>query len=186
MGQIRFFGLRCGVAGVLFVCLALGALHPDIALPEVVPSGVLGVLLCFQFTRRWWKVTAPPVEEAPEILVRNYAVRNPGVLGRTIAEVLRVHKEYGFVVSRIQKGGQTDVATSATRLEAGDIVVIVGDEEAHERAQQIFGETSVAPPRPTSPPSRLAWCSACTPPSTRRQPSRKSSWRNCSPELWDN
>jgi putative transport protein len=89
-------------------------------------------------------VAPPPVEEAPEIQVRNYAVRNPGVLGRTIAEVLRVHKEYGFVVSRIQKGAQTDIATSETRLDAGDIVVVVGDEEAHERAQQIFGEASAA------------------------------------------
>ncbi|MBM3744272.1 MAG: transporter [Acidobacteria bacterium] len=254
VGEIRILGFRFGVAGVLFMGLALGALHPDIALPDVVPTigliifvyaigihsgpalaaafrtrgyrdsllaaavlvfgalltlalawavgfsgpraaglfcgaltntpalaaaretvrdaalrqglpeaevraravepvvaysiayplGVIGVLLCFQLTRRWWKVTPPPVEEAPEILVRNYVVRNPGVLGRTIAEVLRVHKEYGFVVSRIQKGGQTDIATSESRLEAGDIVVVVGDEEAHERAQQIFGETSEA------------------------------------------
>ncbi len=254
VGEIPVFGFRFGVAGVLFVGLALGAMHPDISLPEMLPTvgliifvyaigihsgpalaaafrargyrdsllavgalvfgalltvalawplglpapraaglycgaltstpalaaaretirdvagkrklpaaeiramadqpvvaysiayplGVLGVMLCFQFTRRWGKVAPPPVEEAPEIQVRNYAVRNPGVLGRTIAEVLRVHKEYGFVVSRIQKGAQTDIATSETRLDAGDIVVVVGDEEAHERAQQIFGEASAA------------------------------------------
>lgn len=253
VGEISFFGFRLGVAGVLFVGLTIGALHPDIALPELVPAigliifvyaigihsgpalaaafrrgyrdnllavgvllfgalltlglawaagwsgpraaglfcgaltntpalaaaretvresarqqrlpaararalaeqpvvaysiaypiGVIGVLLCFQLLRRRWAAETPPVEEVPEILVRNYAVRNPGVIGRTIAEVLRVHKEYGFVVSRIQKEGQTDIATSETRLEAGDIVVVVGDEEAHERAQQIFGETSEA------------------------------------------
>jgi putative transport protein len=254
VGEISFFGFRLGVAGVLFVGLALGALHPEIALPELVPAigliifvyavgihsgpalaaafrrrgyrdnllavgvlllgalltlglawvtglsgpsaaglfcgaltntpalaaaretvresarqqrlpaararalaeqpvvaysiaypvGVIGVLLCFQLLRRRWMTEAPPVEEVPEILVRNYVVRNPGVISRTVAEVLRVHKEYGFVVSRIQKEGQTDIATSETRLEAGDIVVVVGDEEAHERAQQIFGEASEA------------------------------------------
>ncbi len=254
VGEIGFFGFRFGVAGVLFVGLALGALHPEIALPEVVPTigliifvyaigihsgpalaaalrtrgyrdsllavgvltfgatlalalgaplglsgaraaglfcgaltntpalaavretvrdaavkkglpvdqararadepvvayslayplGVIGVLLCLQVARRWWRVTPSPFEEAPEILVRDYVVSNPGVIGRTVAEVLRVHKDYGFVVSRIHTQGQTDIATSGTLLEAGDIVVVVGDEEAHERAQQIFGETSPA------------------------------------------
>jgi putative transport protein len=38
VGEIPVFGFRFGAAGVLFVGLALGALHPEIALPEVVPT----------------------------------------------------------------------------------------------------------------------------------------------------
>jgi putative transport protein len=254
VGEISLFGFRFGVAGVLFVGLAIGALHNDIALPEVVPAlgliifvytigihsapalaaafrsrgyrdsllavgvlafgaaltlalsyplslsspraaglfcgaltntpalaaaretvrevatkqglplqrvraladqpvvsygiaypiGVIGVLVCLQLMRKLWRVTPQPVEEAPEIVVRNYDVSNPGVIGRTIAEVLRVHKEYGFVISRIQKQDQTDIATSGTVLESGDIVAVVGDEESHQRAEQIFGEPSAA------------------------------------------
>jgi putative transport protein len=254
VGEISFFGFRFGVAGVLFVGLAIGALHNDIALPEVVPAlgliifvytigihsapalaaafrsrgyrdsllavgvlafgaaltlalsyslslsspraaglfcgaltntpalaaaretvrevatkqglplqrvraladqpvvsygiaypiGVIGVLVCLQLMRKLWRVTPQPVEEAPEIVVRNYVVSNPGVIGRTVAEVLRVHKEYGFVISRIQKQDQTDIATSGTVLESGDIVAVVGDEESHPRAEQIFGEPSEA------------------------------------------
>ena len=254
VGEISLFGFRFGVAGVLFVGLAIGALHNDIALPEVVPAlgliifvytigihsapalaaafrsrgyrdsllavgvlafgaaltlalsyplslsspraaglfcgaltntpalaaaretvrevatkqglplqrvraladqpvvsygiaypiGVIGVLVCLQLMRKLWRVTPQPVEEAPEIVVRNYVVSNPGVIGRTVAEVLRVHKEYGFVISRIQKQDQTDIATSGTVLESGDIVAVVGDEESHQRAEQIFGEPSAA------------------------------------------
>ncbi len=253
LGEISFFGFRLGVAGVLFVGLAVGSLSPSVALPEVVPSlgliifvyavgihsgkaffdsfrkqgyrdslfaagvlafgalltlgvarlshlpaaraaglfcgaltntpalaatrervqeraaavgsseqarrmaeepvvaysiaypvGVVGVLLCFQFLRRIWRVKFEPREEAAEILVRDFVVRNPGVTGRTIGEVLGLHKELGFVISRIQKRGVTDIARSDTVLEAGDIVAVVGDEVALERARQIFGESSDA------------------------------------------
>ncbi len=254
VGAIRILGFSFGVAGVLFVGLAIGALHPSIALPEVVPTlgliifvytigihsgpglvdsfrrrgyrdsllglgalafgaalalalsyflsmssaqaaglfcgaltntpalaaaretvreiatgrgvpleqarvladepvvaysiaypiGIVGVLLCFQILRKLWRPQTPPIEEAPEILVRDFVVKNPGVVNRTIGDVLRVHKGHGFVVSRIHHAGKTDIATSGTRLVHGDIVAVVGDEEALERAEQIFGEPSPA------------------------------------------
>ena len=106
------------------------------------PLGVIGVILCFQLFGRLWRTDTQPVEEAPEILVRNFVVRNPGVAGRTIGDVLRVHKDYGFVVSRIQHDHQIDIATSDARLEFGDVLAVVGDEDALERAMQIFGEPS--------------------------------------------
>lgn len=250
VGETSFFGFRFGVAGVLFVGLAIGAIHPSVALPEVIPTlgliifvytigihsgpalaesfrkrgyrdsmlalcavvfgailtvavslafsipapraaglfcggmtstpalaaareqlrdvalqrgarpqearteadqpvvsysiaypfGVLGVIFCFQILGRFWRGESSAPEMAPEVLVRDFAVRNPGVAGRTLGEVLRVHKDYGFVISRVQHEGKVDIATSATRLEFGDILAAVGDEEALERAGQIFGE----------------------------------------------
>lgn len=116
--------------------------EPVVAYSLAYPIGVLGVLLCFQFTRKWWKVPAQSQEEAPEILVRDFVVTNPGVIDRTIGDVLRVHKDYGFVISRIQQEGLTGIARSDVRLRMGDIVAVVGDEPALERAQQIFGERS--------------------------------------------
>jgi len=254
LGEISLFGFRLGVTGVLFVGLAIGALSPAVALPEVVPSlgliifeyavgihsrkaffesfrrqgyrdslftvavlvfgalltlgiasllrlpapraaglfcgavtntpalaatrelvheraaatgvaaeearrlseepvvaysiaypvGVIGVLLCFQFLRRIWRVKFEPHEEGGEIMVRDFVVRNPGVIGRTIGDVLGLHKELGFVISRIQKGGVTDIARSDTTLNEGDIVAVVGEETALDRARQIFGESSKA------------------------------------------
>jgi len=43
IGQIRFFGFRLGVAGVLFAGLAAGALGPQVALPSIVSS--VGLIL---------------------------------------------------------------------------------------------------------------------------------------------
>jgi putative transport protein len=43
LGEISLFGFRLGVTGVWFVGLAVGALSPAVALPEVVPS--LGLII---------------------------------------------------------------------------------------------------------------------------------------------
>ncbi len=252
LGEISLFGFRLGVTGVLFVGLAVGALSPAVALPEVVPSlgliifvyavgihsgkaffesfrrqgyrdslftvailafgavltmgvaqflnlpapraaglfcgavtntpalaatrervheramasgasteevrrlseepvvaysiaypiGVIGVLLCFQILRKIWRVEFVARDEGGEILVRDFVIRNPGIIGRTIGDVLGLHKELGFVISRIQKNGVTDIARSDTKLDEGDIVAVVGEESALDRAQQIFGETT--------------------------------------------
>ncbi|OPZ71205.1 MAG: Aspartate/alanine antiporter [bacterium ADurb.Bin478] len=241
LGEISFLGFRLGVAGVLFVGLAIGSLGPQVALPDVVaslgliifvytvgiqsgpsffqsfgkrgyrdallaagvlgvgavvalllghflglggpraaglycgaltntpalaaarevspagrsgeavvaysiayPFGVIGVLLCLQVLRRLWRVETEPAAEAPEIAVRDFIVKNPGVAGRSVAEVLRLHKDYGFVISRIRHDGRTQIARADTCLALGDVVAVVGDEEALERAQQIFGETTAS------------------------------------------
>ncbi|HVP44447.1 MAG TPA: aspartate:alanine exchanger family transporter [Terriglobales bacterium] len=250
VGEINFFGFRFGVAGVLFMGLAVGALHPNVALPEIVstlgliifvyavgihsgpaffaafrkqgyrdtmfalglvifgavltltvslslhlggartaglftgamtntpalaaarerareqarasgasetevralgdepvvaysiayPLGVILVLIGFNLARRLWRVEFGPAEEAPEILVRDFVVCNPGVIGQKVEEVLRVHGELGFVVSRIRHNGSTGLVTSETLLADQDIVAVVGDEEALQRARHIFGE----------------------------------------------
>ncbi len=117
---------------------------PVVAYSIAYPVGILGVLVCFQLLRRLWRPAVRKAEEAPEILVRDFVVKNPGVVGRTVGEILRVHKEPGFVISRVRHDGRTDIAASETRLAYGDIVAVVGDEEALERAAQIFGEVSDA------------------------------------------
>ncbi len=237
-GEIDFFGFRFGVAGVLFVGLAIGALSASIALPEVVstlgqiifvytigihsgpgffrsfkksgfrdsalalgvvlfgaalvwvaskllplsaahaaglfcgaltntpalaavrerlggtvndpvvaysltyPAGVIGVLISFQIFKKLWHVEIAPQAENADILAKDFEVRNPGVFGRTIGEVLGIHKDLGFVISRIQKDGKSDIAKSETILSEGDIVVAVGEEDSMDLAEQIFGEPS--------------------------------------------
>jgi len=252
LGQISFFGFRLGVAGVLFVGLGVGALSPDIALPEVVaslgliifvytvgietgpafwssfrkqgyrhtlfgvsvlifaalmtaglghvlhlshprtaglytgaltntpalaavrehlregaqsqamtqdqslalanepvvmysiayPIGVIGVLLCMQIAARFWRKDSPLPPEPPEIQVRNFAVMNPGIAGRTVSDILTLHRNPGFVVSRIHHGSGVEIAQPDTVLSQGDVVSVVGDDESLERARVIFGESS--------------------------------------------
>lgn len=118
--------------------------QPVVAYSIAYPIGVIGVLLSFHVARRFLRMEVPPPEEPPEIGVRDFVVKNPGVINRKVSEVLRLHREVGFVVSRIRHDGVTDLARSETVLHEGDIVVVVGDEEALERAQQIFGAASDA------------------------------------------
>lgn len=252
LGQINFFGFRLGVAGVLFMGLAVGALSPDIALPEVVaslgliifvytvgietgpafwssfrkqgyrqtllgvgmlilaalltsglgrllhlpgartaglytgaltntpalaavrermhergltqalpadqlrtltnepvvtysiayPIGVIGVLLCMQLAARFGRVDPTATQERAEIRVLDFAVKNPGIAGRTVADVLSLHRNPGFVVSRLQHEGRVDLVQPDTVLALGDVVAVVGDDESLERARLIFGEPS--------------------------------------------
>ncbi len=114
--------------------------EPVVAYSLAYPIGVIGVLVSFAVLRRWWKPDMEPVADGPEIRVRNFEVINPAVISRTVEEVLRPHRDPGFVVSRIQHGESSDVARGDTRLERGDIVVAVGDDDALLRAEQIFGQ----------------------------------------------
>jgi putative transport protein len=252
VGQINFFGFRLGVAGVLFVGLAVGALSPDIALPEIVaslgliifvytvgiesgpafwasfrkqgardtvfvvailvvaaamtagmgrvlhlsgprtaglytgaltntpalaavrerlrdsaqaqglppeqlralsnepvvsysiayPIGVIGVLLCFQIASRFWRAGPSSGREHGEIRVRDFTIMNPGISGHRVSDVLALHRNPGFVISRIQHQERVDIVQPDTVLCHGDVVVVVGDDESLERARQIFGESS--------------------------------------------
>jgi putative transport protein len=250
LGQVRIFGFRLGVAGVLFAGLAVGSLGPDIALPSIVstvglilfiysigiqfgpgfvnpfrrdgyrdnvfciamlvlgaaaaigvavwqgltgptlaglfsgsltnapalaaaqevlrdnnrglapsvlqqlvdrpviafglayPFGVLGVMLSFQVYRTVFRIKPVHSESADPIAVRDFVVQNPGVTGQSLADVLRLHKDLGFVVSRIRHREQTSLATADSQLSLGDIVAVVGNRPALERARHIFGEPS--------------------------------------------
>jgi putative transport protein len=110
---------------------------PVVSYSIAYPIGVAGVLLCFQLFRKLWRVKPVEDEAANPIEVRDFVVRNPEVAGETIASVGR-----SFAVSRVHKGGRTEVATASTRLELGTVVAVVGDAEAHAEAEEIFGEPS--------------------------------------------
>ncbi len=114
--------------------------EPVVAYSIAYPMGVIGVLVSFAVLRRRWKPAMEPPAEGAEICARDFAVMNPAVMGRTVEEVLRPHRDPGFVVSRIQHGGASDIARGDTQLERGDIVVAVGDDDGLVRAEQIFGQ----------------------------------------------
>jgi putative transport protein len=113
--------------------------EPVVAYSIAYPVGVIGVLVSFALWRRLWKPDMEPIAEGSEIRVRDFEVINPAVINRTVEEVLQSHRDPGFVISRIQHGESSDIARADTRLQLGDIVVAVGDDEALERAEQIFG-----------------------------------------------
>src|ERR1035437_8856369 len=113
---------------------------PVIAFGIAYPFGVLGVMLSFQLYRKVFRIQPAPAETAAQIEVRDFVVQNPGITGQTLAEVLRLHRDLGFVISRIRHGETTTLATAESRLAMGDIVAVVGHAEAFERARHMFGQ----------------------------------------------
>jgi putative transport protein len=114
--------------------------EPVVAYSISYPLGVIGVLLCIQIARRFWFHNVKPAEEQPEIHVHNFAVTNGGVAGLTVGELMRMHKNAGFVISRIQHAGRVNLAQPETVLAEGDVIAVVGDDKSSERARLIFGE----------------------------------------------
>ncbi|MFI5110229.1 MAG: hypothetical protein ACHP78_15495 [Terriglobales bacterium] len=149
--------------------------EPVVAYSIAYPMGVIGVLVSFAVLRRRWKPGMEPPAEGAEIRARDFAVMNPAVMGRTVEEVLRPHRDPGFVVSRIQHGGASEIVRGDTQLERGDIVV-----SAMTTAWCAPNKSSASPSRPTSNwtarssisaassfPARRSWASA----------SANSTWR---------
>ncbi len=118
--------------------------QPVIGFGIAYPFGVVGVMLSFHLARRLWRVTMHRPEPPPPILSRDFVVRNPGIDGLRVADVMRIHQNLGFVISRVRHEGETAIPTSETRLSLGDILVVVGGEQALERARQLFGEPAEA------------------------------------------
>ena len=130
---------RGRVAGLSSEQLRAVSDEPVVAYSIAYPVGVIGVLVSFALWRRLWKPDMEPIAEGSEIRVRDFEVMNPAVINRTVEEVLQSHRDTAFVISRIQHGESSDIARADTRLQPGDIVVAVGDDDALERAEQIFG-----------------------------------------------
>jgi putative transport protein len=126
-------------AGMTAGQLRLVSDEPVIAYSLAYPLGVVGVLACFQFVRRVWKVKLEPAEHASEIRVRDFVVENPAAIGHTLQQILQPYHDAGFVVGRLHRGGHSHVAAPDLVLEHGDIVVVTGEADALQHAEAIFG-----------------------------------------------
>src|SRR3954447_16703198 len=115
--------------------------QPVVSYSIAYPIGVVGVLLSFQLLRKLWGVKPVEEEESKPIEVRDFVVSNPELAGETVAAACQ-GRDAAFAVSRIRKGGRTEVATPSTRLELGAVVAVVGDSDAHAEAEELFGEPS--------------------------------------------
>jgi putative transport protein len=116
------------------------------------PFGVIGVLLGFQVFDKYWKknrlqddwTSAADPGESPEgpIGARTYRVVNPGIIGKSVSDVFSLDRDKGFVLSRMRRGKDTSLVYKDTVFQPGDLVVAVGNDRAHQRAHELFGEES--------------------------------------------
>jgi len=112
------------------------------------PFGVIGVIL---FVRMYPKLTKVDINKEakklddetqqnfPELFNKNFIVENENIVGKSIRE-LKIRSMTQANVSRIMHRGETIVPLPETILEKGDIVKLIGTEQAIEQARMLIGE----------------------------------------------
>jgi len=112
------------------------------------PFGVIGVIL---FVRMYPKFTKVDIDKEakklddetqqnfPELFNKNFVVENENIVGKSIRE-LKIRSMTQANVSRIMHRGETIVPLPETILEKGDIVKLIGTEQAIEQARMLIGE----------------------------------------------
>jgi putative transport protein len=125
---------------------------PVIGYSVSYPFGVIGVLIGFYLFGRLWSrlgpapLTGAGVEEPDRrgsIAARTYRVVNPGIVGMPVSAAFSLHRDPGFVLSRMRRGEITSLVYGETVLQLNDLVVAVGEASALERAKAMFGEEAI-------------------------------------------
>lgn len=106
-------------------------------------AGIIGSLIAvrvlFAIRPREEAAACAAQQGAPATGNINLRVTNPGLVGRTLAELERLGGE-GVVISRLQRGDEQLVPQPAFVLAAGDRLHAVGSPEALERLAAVVGE----------------------------------------------
>jgi putative transport protein len=85
---------------------------------------------------RWREEQA---KEMPGIVVRQYRITNPNIDGRLVSEI-DLHSLGIVNLSRVRRGDTVFAALGQTRLQLGDVVMVVGQETEVAKMSMLFGE----------------------------------------------
>ena len=102
------------------------------------PMGVLGVMLGL-YALQWlfrvdYGAEARQLQRdyplGEELSSRTFRVENPALAGHTLRTFMREHRHLRIAFGRIQHAGTIDLTTWDTRPETGDLIVVIGTEDA--------------------------------------------------------
>ncbi|MFW5793024.1 MAG: aspartate:alanine exchanger family transporter [Bacteroidota bacterium] len=114
------------------------------------PLGVVGVLICLNLFPLLFKINFKKEEESykeqlaedfPEVSNKNFIVENKNIDGKSLMD-LKFGSMTNAVISRVKHNGFASTPGKDTRLFLGDIVKIVGTEEALEKAGLFIGSVT--------------------------------------------
>jgi len=114
------------------------------------PFGVVGVIFFLFLIPRLLHIDMKGEErkyedetraDYPEIQHKHFIVENPNIIGKKISE-LRLRSMTSANLSRIKHGNVCLISTPTTRLQRGDIVRLVGTDEALLKAALLIGPTT--------------------------------------------
>ncbi len=107
------------------------------------PLGVVGVIIAMVIVRKLWTCQSDYShighEDTDHTYVAEFCVTNPGLFGLTIKEA-RNSVRPDFVISRIWRNGIVSVPGPDWRLEEGDHILVVANEEDVDILSVLFGK----------------------------------------------
>ncbi len=129
------------------------AMNPGLGYAVAYPFGIIGIIVTMGLVRGFFKIKpgAEAVEftrefhaNQPSVTTLNLVVNNPNLNGLQIRKIPALSQS-GVVISRVYKGGshQKDgtiqVGTPETVINTGDVVLVVGPQEAIDQVRLIIG-----------------------------------------------
>lgn len=147
----KLTGLLCGALtstpGLSVAIEATNSPLASIGYGIAYPLGVLGVIvfvkLMPKFLRthlleEYEKIKSATKDQHPPIVVCTYEVANAPLFGKPLGEI-GFRTMTGATISRIKKRESIILPTKNTLLEAGDLLVAVGTEEAQRKVELLIG-----------------------------------------------
>ncbi|MBK9290891.1 MAG: transporter [Bacteroidetes bacterium] len=145
-----FNGALTSTPGLAAAIEATGSADAAVGYGLAYPIGVVGVILFVSLAPRLFGVNLDQEakkyldelhDDHPELRSKVFKVTNPNVDGRSLSELdLRAMTQ--AVVSRVRSGTRSFTPSAETRLQVGDLVKAVGDEQALKRLEVLLGEIS--------------------------------------------
>jgi putative transport protein len=143
-----FNGALTSTPGLAAAFEATGSAVTAVGYGVAYPVGVIGVILFVNLFPGLMGVKISQeeklyrdqlLEDHPGIINKILIVNNQNIAGKNIKE-LNLRSMTGAVVSRVKQAGITFAPNAKTVLQLGDIVKVVGNEEAISRMELLVGE----------------------------------------------
>jgi len=119
--------------------------EPVVAYSLAYPVGVLGMIMAVYVLQRVWKIDYPAeARRLPDhsstsepIQSRTVCISRP--VEMNVAQLIRHHR-WNVVFGRIRHGDQLSLVTGQTTLHPGDLVTLIGSDDALDQVSQALGD----------------------------------------------
>lgn len=121
--------------------------EPVVAYSLAYPVGVLGMILAVYVFQRVWKIDyAAEARRMPEYSSASEPIQNRTVcitrrVEMNVAQLIQHHR-WNVIFGRIRRDGQLRLVTGQTMLQPGDLVTLIGPDDALEAVTRALGDTA--------------------------------------------
>ncbi len=135
------------ISGSTLPSVGYGVVYPAGAVMAILTIHLLPLVLGINMKKEEESYLQKAQEDHPKVSAQNFIVENKNLEGKTLRE-LGIGEMTHAVISRIKHGEEVYAPVEKTRLYLGDIVKVVGTDEALERVEYMIGpRTEIKMPR---------------------------------------